>query len=157
MNWKPPTSIHQIRNFLGLVGYYHHFISDFSRIAKPMTELLKKEVNVRWDEKCEKVLHTLRAHLTTAPVLAQPNNNKPTMSIVMLRVWVLAVFSCKTIGLSLMLPELLDLMKLITQLMILSLQRLFMHSKFRDIISWVHIATSILTTKASSIFSHKLT
>jgi len=157
MDWKPPSSVHQIRCFLGLAGYYRRFIPDFSRIAKPMTELLKKEVKFRWDEKCEKAFHTLRAHLTTAPVLAQPNNSKPTMSIVMLRVRVLAVFSCKTIGLSLMLPELLDLMKLITQLMILSLQRLFMHSKFRDIISWVHIATSILTTRVSSIFSLKLT
>jgi hypothetical protein len=44
MDWKPPTSVHQILSFLGLAGYYHHFISDFSRIAKSMTELLKKGV-----------------------------------------------------------------------------------------------------------------
>jgi hypothetical protein len=44
MDWKPPTSVHQIRSFLGLAGYYHRFIPDFSKIAKPMTELLKKEV-----------------------------------------------------------------------------------------------------------------
>jgi hypothetical protein len=44
MDWKPPTSVHQIRSFLGLAGYYHLFIPDFSRIAKPMTELLKKGV-----------------------------------------------------------------------------------------------------------------
>jgi hypothetical protein len=44
MDWKPPTSVHQIRSFLGLVGYYQRFILDFSKIAKPMTELLKKEV-----------------------------------------------------------------------------------------------------------------
>jgi hypothetical protein len=43
-NWKPPTSVHQIRSFLVLAGYYHRFIPDFSRIAKPMTELLKKGV-----------------------------------------------------------------------------------------------------------------
>ena len=42
MDWKPPTSVHQIRSFLGLTGYYRRFISDFSRIAKPMTDLLKK-------------------------------------------------------------------------------------------------------------------
>jgi hypothetical protein len=53
MDWKPPTSIHQIRSFLGLAGYYHRFISDFSRIAKPMTELLKKDVKFSWDKKCE--------------------------------------------------------------------------------------------------------
>jgi hypothetical protein len=44
MDWKPPKSIHQICSFLGLAGYYRRFIPDFSRIAKPMTELLKKGV-----------------------------------------------------------------------------------------------------------------
>jgi hypothetical protein len=44
LDWKSPTSVHQIRSFLGLAGYYHHFIPNFSRIAKPMIELLKKGV-----------------------------------------------------------------------------------------------------------------
>ena len=42
MDWKPPTSVHQIKSFLGLAGYYRRFISNLSRIAKPMIELLKK-------------------------------------------------------------------------------------------------------------------
>jgi ribonuclease HI len=73
MDWKPPTSVHQIHSFLGLAGYYRRFIPDFSRIAKPMTELLKKGVKFSWNEKCEEAFHTLRALLTTAPVLAQPD------------------------------------------------------------------------------------
>jgi hypothetical protein len=76
MDWKPPSSVHQIRSFLGLAGYYRRFILDFSRIAKPMTELLKKGVKFVWDEKCEKAFHRLREHLTTAPVLTQPDNTK---------------------------------------------------------------------------------
>jgi hypothetical protein len=76
MDWKPPTSIHQIRSFLGLAGYYRRFIWDFSKIAKPMTELLKKGVKYNWDAKCDEAFHTLRAHQTTAPVLAQPDNCK---------------------------------------------------------------------------------
>jgi hypothetical protein len=77
MNWKPPTSVHQIRSFLGLAGYYRRFILDFSKIAKPMTELLKKEIKFHWDDKCEEAFHTLRKLLTTAPVLAQPDSTKP--------------------------------------------------------------------------------
>jgi hypothetical protein len=77
MNWKPPTSVHQIRSFLGLAGYYHRFIPDFSKIAKPMTELLKKEVKFHWVDKCEEAFHTLRKLLTTALVLAQPDCSKP--------------------------------------------------------------------------------
>jgi hypothetical protein len=77
MDWKPPKSVHQIRSFLGLAGYYRRFIPDFSRIAKPMTELLKKEVKFVWSEACEKAFHTLRQHLTSAPVLVQPDNSKP--------------------------------------------------------------------------------
>ena len=70
MDWKPHTSVHQIRSFLGLAGYYRKFIPDFSRIAKPMTELLKKDVKFKWDVKCDEVFRTLRAHLTTESVLA---------------------------------------------------------------------------------------
>jgi hypothetical protein len=74
MNWRPPTTVRQIQSFLGLLDYYRRFIPDFSRIAKPMTELLKKGAKFDWGQKCE---DTLRQHLTTAPVLAQPDNNKP--------------------------------------------------------------------------------
>jgi hypothetical protein len=77
MDWKPPKSIHQICSFLRLAGYYRRFIPDFSRIAKPMTELLKKGVKFVWSEACEKAFHTLRQHLTSAPVLVQLDNSKP--------------------------------------------------------------------------------
>jgi hypothetical protein len=77
MDWKPPTSVHQICSFFGLAGYYHRFIPDFSKITKPMTELLKKENKFHWDDKCEEAFHTLRKLLTTAPVLTQPDSTKP--------------------------------------------------------------------------------
>jgi hypothetical protein len=78
MNWKPPTTVRQIQSFLGLAGYYRRFIPDFSRIAKPIIELLKKEAKFVWGQKCEDAFHTLRQHLTTAPVLAQPDISKPS-------------------------------------------------------------------------------
>jgi hypothetical protein len=77
MDWKPPKSVHQTRSFLGLAGYFRRFIPDFYRIAKPMTELLKKGVKFMWSQACEKAFHTLRQHLTSAPVLVQPDNSKP--------------------------------------------------------------------------------
>jgi hypothetical protein len=52
-------------------------ISDFSRIAKPITELLKKEAKFVWGQKCEDAFHALRQHLNTAPVLAQLDSSKP--------------------------------------------------------------------------------
>jgi hypothetical protein len=77
MDWKPPKSVHQILSFLGLAGYYRRFIPDFSRIAKPMTELLKKGVKFVWSEECDHAFHTLRKHLTSAPLLTQPDMSKP--------------------------------------------------------------------------------
>jgi hypothetical protein len=43
MDWKAPTSISEVRSFLGLAGYYRCFIPHFSKIAKPMTSLLQKD------------------------------------------------------------------------------------------------------------------
>jgi hypothetical protein len=40
LDWKAPTSVYEVQSFLGLAGYYHRFIPDFSKIAKPMTRLL---------------------------------------------------------------------------------------------------------------------
>jgi hypothetical protein len=77
MDWKPPKSVHQIRSFLVLAGYYRQFIPNFSRIAKPMTEILKKGVKFVWNEECDKAFHTLREHLTSAPVLTQPDMSRP--------------------------------------------------------------------------------
>ena len=52
-NWEAPTSVGEIRSFLGLVGYYRRFIENFSKIAKPMTELLKKDTRFKWTEDSE--------------------------------------------------------------------------------------------------------
>ena len=70
LNWKTPESVSEIRSFLGLAGYYRRFVSDFSKIARPMIELLKKGVKFVWDDKCDQAFLTLRKLLTSAPVLA---------------------------------------------------------------------------------------
>lgn len=77
LDWKSPTSVHEIRSFLGLAGYYRRFIQDFSKIAKPMTELLQKGVKFVWSKDCENAFQTLKQRLTSAPILAQPDTSRP--------------------------------------------------------------------------------
>jgi hypothetical protein len=67
----------QIRSFLGLAGYYRQFIPNFSKIAKPMTKFLEKDVKFKWSLECEEAFLTLKKLLTTTHVLAQPNIEKP--------------------------------------------------------------------------------
>jgi hypothetical protein len=52
LNWKPSTDVGEIRSFLGLAGYYKRFIKGFSKLAKPMTALLKKNAKFVWSKKC---------------------------------------------------------------------------------------------------------
>jgi hypothetical protein len=77
MDWKSPTTVHEVQSFLRLAGYYRRFIPDFSKIVKPMTSLLQKDHKFAWTEECEAAFCTLRKLLTTAPVLAQPDIEKP--------------------------------------------------------------------------------
>ena len=77
MDWKAPTLVTEVRSFLGLAGYYRRFIQDFSKIAKPMMRLLQKDEKFVWTPECEAAFHTLWTLLTTAPILAQPDIDKP--------------------------------------------------------------------------------
>jgi hypothetical protein len=76
LEWKTPTSVADIRSFLGLAGYYRRFIENFSKISKPMTELLKKDRRYTWTEECESSFNELKSRLTTAPVLILPDDAK---------------------------------------------------------------------------------
>jgi hypothetical protein len=77
LEWKPPTTILQVRSLLGLAGYYRRFISDFSKIVKPITSLLKNDTKFVWSSKSNEAFEQLKVLLTTAPVLAQPDIEKP--------------------------------------------------------------------------------
>jgi hypothetical protein len=73
---EQPRNLTDIRSFLGLAGYYRRFIENFSKIAKPMTNLLKKTNEFEWTPECELSFHTLKQNLTTTPVLALPDIQK---------------------------------------------------------------------------------
>jgi hypothetical protein len=59
------------------VGYYCRFIPNFPKIAKPMTQLLEKEAKFKWSPQYEEAFLALKKLLTTAPVLSQPDIEKP--------------------------------------------------------------------------------
>jgi hypothetical protein len=74
---KPPTSVSEVRSFLGSTGYYRRFIPNFSKIAKPITELLKKGNKYIWSDACDEAFKFLKKLRTTSPTLTQPDNAKP--------------------------------------------------------------------------------
>ena len=76
-NWKQPQNVKEVRSFLGLAGYYRRFVEGFSKIALPMTNLLRKvHKKFIWDEKCEASFQKLKKLLTSAPVLALPEGTE---------------------------------------------------------------------------------
>jgi ribonuclease HI len=76
MVWSVPTTVTEIRSFLGLAGYYRRFIEGFSKIAKPMTSLLEKGREFKWDEKCQESFDQLKKRLMSPPVLVMPDLQK---------------------------------------------------------------------------------
>jgi hypothetical protein len=77
LNWKAPRDVRGIKSFIGMTGYYRHFIEGFSKIARPMTTLLAKKVEFKWTLVCQESFETLKKKLTTTPMLIQPDVHKP--------------------------------------------------------------------------------
>ena len=75
LKWQPPRNVSEIRSFLGLVGYYRRFIEGFSSIARPITQLLRKDVKFRWSPDCEAAFELLKKKVTEAPVLTLPDES----------------------------------------------------------------------------------
>jgi hypothetical protein len=76
LSWNAPMSVGKIRNFLRLAGYYRRIIEGFSKISKPMTELLKKDKKFKWTPTYEASFQELKKQLMTAPILVMPNMEK---------------------------------------------------------------------------------
>ncbi|GJZ92016.1 putative reverse transcriptase domain-containing protein, partial [Tanacetum coccineum] len=74
--WASPKSPTEIRQFLGLAGYYRRFIKGFSKIAKPMTKLTQKKVKFEWGDKQETTFQLLKQKLCSAPILALPEGSE---------------------------------------------------------------------------------
>ena len=73
----PPVNVKGVRSFLGHAGFYRRFIKDFSKIAKPLTNLLNNDVKFNFDAECEKSFNLLKEALVTAPVVQPPDWELP--------------------------------------------------------------------------------
>ncbi|KAI5662326.1 hypothetical protein M9H77_21649 [Catharanthus roseus] len=75
--WEPPTKVHELRSFLGLVNYYRRFIKGYSARAAPLTDLLKKNRPWAWSEDCQRAFEDLKKAICNDPVLSLPDYSKP--------------------------------------------------------------------------------
>ncbi|KAI5351470.1 hypothetical protein L3X38_004361 [Prunus dulcis] len=72
-----PTSVKEVRSFIGHAGFYRRFIQDFSKIARPMCNLLAKDMDFVFDQDCENAFNALKKMLTTAPIIIPPDWSLP--------------------------------------------------------------------------------
>src|SRR3954466_11754096 len=76
LDWTPPKTDKQVRSFLGLASYCRRFVENFSKIARPLTNLLHKGVKFEWTDKCQESFQALKDKLTSPSVLAPPDTQK---------------------------------------------------------------------------------
>ena len=75
-DWPSPTSVSKLRSFHGLASFYQQFVKDFSSIATPIIEVIKKDVGLKWGAEQEKTFQLTKEKLNHAPLLALPNFTK---------------------------------------------------------------------------------
>ena len=73
----PPTTPKEVRQFLGLVGYYRKFVPKFADIARPLTNLTKLDIPYEWTTRCQEAFEFLKEMLLKEPVLKYPDPSKP--------------------------------------------------------------------------------
>ena len=71
-DWPVPTTVKEVRSFLGLCSYYRRFVQGFAQIARPLNALVKKDQKFQWTAQCHEAFNTLKQSLVSAPVLAYP-------------------------------------------------------------------------------------
>jgi hypothetical protein len=73
--WEFPRSMSELRGFIGMCSYYRAFCPSFSTVAEPLTECLRKGISLQWTERRQQSFDALKKFLTSAPLLAMPNDD----------------------------------------------------------------------------------
>ncbi|CAI7851259.1 unnamed protein product [Closterium sp. NIES-53] len=74
--WKVPENVKELQQFIGFANYYNRFVSQYAKIAVPLTDLLKKDTPFKWDTPHQHAMEQLQTSLTTAPVVILPDSDK---------------------------------------------------------------------------------
>ena len=73
--WPRPTTVTEVRSFLGLAGYYRRFVEGFSKLALPLTQLMRKGEKFEWTDEREKSFEELKRMLVSTPILTLPSGS----------------------------------------------------------------------------------
>ena len=76
-DWPAPTTVKQVRGFLGFGNFYRRFIDHYAEISRPLNDLTKKDAPFDWTDRCQDAFEELKRRFTTAPVMRMPDTTQP--------------------------------------------------------------------------------
>ncbi|QRV79678.1 Retrotransposable element Tf2 protein [Ceratobasidium sp. AG-Ba] len=77
MDWGAPRKIKEVQAFLGFVNFYRRFIAEFSKIARPLHDLTRKDTRFEWNQECQQAFEEIKKRVSQDPVLIHPDPDKP--------------------------------------------------------------------------------
>jgi RNase H-like domain found in reverse transcriptase len=77
LDWPAPKTVKEVQSFIGFGKFYCCFVKEFSHLAHPLYDLLKKDKKFAWSEECQESFDELKKQFTEEPVLMMPNHSKP--------------------------------------------------------------------------------
>jgi len=81
LNCKQPTNVTELRSFLGLINYYHHFLPNLASTLHPLYKLMRSDTTFKWSEQCQKAFEKVKLDLVSENVLVRPSFGKCPSSL----------------------------------------------------------------------------